>query len=459
MDIAPGPSILTSMRNQPLSWKTIIGELIDNSFDADATRIEIEFGKKTLTVSDDGNGCDNIEAMLTLGRHYRQASSRLGRYGVGLKDAACWLWGQLRIETTHKGIKRMAELSWPWLSSQSGWCVPDPEEEPGGAGTQLVFRNYDRSSPDYAALVADISHTFTPGLLQGRQIVFKFPRRKPIVAKPCHLPPFEDSVQAEFCVSGRQVRINIGIVKDGYTNPRPGFSFCHHHRVIRTSSLGADGYSTARVSGEVWLDNGWPLSKNKDDLCDLQDELGAAILGQIKPLLEKAQRQASKLASASFTQNVQSRLNAALSALGGAGKREKRNPVSNHTGTVKPKGTPRRRRRASKTHGVGSLIAKAGQITVEWKPFDQSTMGEVDLPAAKIWLNESNAALVRMRADQNEQAVVSVCSGMLVDETQRTGSVQTYFAGIKSPEGEKFLGLWAEILATMAPDVKVAVGT
>ncbi len=291
MNISPGPALLNSLRTQSLQWKTVLGELIDNSFDAGATRVEIVFGpKRQIEVKDNGLGCDDIEAMLTLGRHYRQPTTRLGRYGVGLKDAACWLWGVTNIVTIKKGVRRVCRVDWAKLASAAEWYVPDPEQEQARdePGTCLVFRNIARNLPnDPLALMRELSYTFTPGLLQGRQIVFRFPKKKPLTATPYALPPLDDVVQDEFLVNGRGVKIHVGIVKEGHPNEHPGFAFCHHHRVITTTALGCGGLSPARIAGQVWLDNSWSISRNKDELVDGQDELSEALFSRLRPMLEK----------------------------------------------------------------------------------------------------------------------------------------------------------------------------
>lgn len=75
MDITPHVDLLGALRQQNLQWKSLISELVDNSFDAGATRVEITYGPgKRLEIRDDGVGCKDISAMLTLGGRRQRAA-------------------------------------------------------------------------------------------------------------------------------------------------------------------------------------------------------------------------------------------------------------------------------------------------------------------------------------------------------------------------------------------------
>ena len=69
MDITEniGPRIFLALKNSNLTWTAALGELCDNAFDANATRVVVAFKtKKSLSVSDDGRGCDDVKRMLTI---------------------------------------------------------------------------------------------------------------------------------------------------------------------------------------------------------------------------------------------------------------------------------------------------------------------------------------------------------------------------------------------------------
>ncbi|HUT11596.1 MAG TPA: ATP-binding protein, partial [Thermoguttaceae bacterium] len=184
MDISPDPASLYSLQNANLNWLNILAELIDNSFDASASRVVIQFGPgKRVAIEDDGVGCKEPEVMLRLGGRLQHSGTRLGRYGVGLKDAAGWLWGRTKITTTCGGVKRLFGVNWDGLAKQTDWTIDDPVCSENGSmksGTQVECSHITKALPkDYGRLIAELGFTFTPGLLDGRQIQFRFPKRKP----------------------------------------------------------------------------------------------------------------------------------------------------------------------------------------------------------------------------------------------------------------------------------------
>ena len=200
-DVSVSPAMLVGMKdNSHFHWKDVVGELIDNSFDAGAKRVSVQFGpKKTFCVSYDGSGGDNIERMLTIGDHYNTKAT-LGRYGVGLKDAACWLWGEMRINTETDKTAHKARIEWGKLSAQTSWNIPDPEAVniTGNTGTRLTFRNIHRSFPDYKKMIEEISYFFAPALWGGCQIVMGFGSKKPIAIAPWTLPEMTNVIEDTF---------------------------------------------------------------------------------------------------------------------------------------------------------------------------------------------------------------------------------------------------------------------
>ena len=94
MDLSPKTEILTALSQQNLKWEIVLAELVDNSLDAGASRVDIRLGPgKSLSIKDDGVGCKDIAVMVRPGDRQVHETTSLGRYGIGLKDAALFLRG------------------------------------------------------------------------------------------------------------------------------------------------------------------------------------------------------------------------------------------------------------------------------------------------------------------------------------------------------------------------------
>lgn len=414
-----GPSLLRGINARGLAWHEAIGELCDNSLDAGASRVSVEFAKsKTLVVRDDGNGCQDIERMLTLGDHFKQSTTQVGRYGVGLKEAACWLWGELRINSIHKGVRRTAYVNWPALERQKTWELPDPiVSEANGRGTVLTFLNYTRKTPDYARLAEELGYRFAPALLSGRQIVIEGPRKQPFVCVPWRMPDLEQIIQETFEVRGKQVKLTAGIVQEGHRNPRPGFSFAHRHRIIDTSGMGSNGLSVARICGIVELDGKWQLGTNKTKIVDDdQDELADAIFARCEPILRKAATQAEVLRNSALQDAVTAELRMLLSNSKTA--KAKRNGRANPSGRVQPTGQGSTHKRARRTQPGERFIerCRVGHIRMEWQDRDDDLLGQVDLPGDVIYMNANHPRLKRHRELENASAIADNALHMLAFE-------------------------------------------
>lgn len=124
--LPPAPHLLASLANANLPWWKALAELVDNSLDAGATRVVIDITNRVLTVADDGSGCEDITSVFKLGDHRRRKTSKLGRYGIGAKDA--WLSCADTMEVVTCCGKQEASMKVnynEWM--QNNWNVPDPE--------------------------------------------------------------------------------------------------------------------------------------------------------------------------------------------------------------------------------------------------------------------------------------------------------------------------------------------
>jgi hypothetical protein len=92
----------------------MICELVDNAFDAEAKRVWIELGRRSITVGDDGTGMEDIDDAVRFGKGTRalRRSGVLGRYGVGMTDALCKLGPRAEMTTLRGGLLRKLRVDW-----------------------------------------------------------------------------------------------------------------------------------------------------------------------------------------------------------------------------------------------------------------------------------------------------------------------------------------------------------
>lgn len=406
-------SVFAYMANQGMTWPSAISELIDNSFDAGATRVELRFSTSNQDrhweVSDDGKGCPDISKMLPLGSHFDQGTALqpVGMWGVGLKDAWAFSGQSISIDTVCKGRRGVLQLS---VSDVVDLTGPDPKyvdakDSPSGTTVRLSM-DRTRRAPKQETWDR-IQWIFTPALSQGRQITVELPGgKRKIPLKPVETPPFVESTEDSFEVDGKQVSIAIGIVKDGYRMTNGPFWIMYGHRIIRHSTIGAGRYSTLRMGGKIILGKGWALTKNKDDLSDLSEELGDAIFSRIEPLLRKHERLSEDVESAALKAELETMLNDSIKAA----TKEKRNSPENQTGAVMPRASGRTRKNFSKTQpiGDGDSAKKRRGFSIDWMEDDGPMIGEFDGLANVVRLNVCHPFIQDAKAESNRPALYAV---------------------------------------------------
>jgi hypothetical protein len=421
MIITPDPHFWDSKEAENVGWHDALAELIDNSFDAGAMRVEIELRGKRLSVKDDGTGVKDVSSLVTLGAHRRQKTTSLGVYGVGLKDAWMYFAPKIGVVTRHAGTLTTYEFDRADLKAVDGaWVAPDPVTVPdaGTPGTTIYFdplrQSRARPQPD---TLDRLGWTFMPALEAGKQILFACPNRKPI--KACQLPPTTERIEAAFEVAGKSVRLIVGIMADGARNPapEPGLWHCYGHRVIRASTMGFGQYSASKMCGVVQLGTGWKLTPHKNDLSNYCEELEAGIYKAIEPMLAKASQLIEDIASRKLRSEIEIALNAAIAD---AKVREKRNGADGGTGAVVPANTGRKREKAAQVDETkagsvkecGPVRRKRG-VKIDWCQLGPERIGQFDDSANTVLLNTDNEFIAHAKATENEEALRTVAIGLI----------------------------------------------
>jgi hypothetical protein len=426
MKIQPDTHVLQALRNQSLGWTRALGELIDNALDASAMNITIIAEKRgehsTISVADDGVGCADMGSMFRLGDHRPHAGTKgLGRFGIGLKDAALWLWGITTVESVRAGRKHTAMVNWERLCNSRDWEIDDPDDKPANSaapGTRIVFSRAERAMPsgrDLDKLVSELGFIFSPALKRDARIVLRSGNAAMRSLERCGLPELAEVIEGAIEVDGRAAHVHVGVVREGVPNPRSGIHYTHRHRVIIPGSgLGCGDTSTSRIFGWVMLSEQWRLSKNKDEVTDHKEELGQAVYEFIKPILEKADKQAESM----DLQGLEAQLTKWLreAANGKLTEREKRENGASD-GAVTPRETGRKRGAVKRQPGnrlPGQL--DAGRLRVE---FDETLdpddgIGTVDVHGHRVRLAMRHRYVADLRANNNRASLFQLALSLLV---------------------------------------------
>lgn len=422
---------LYSIREQSsFTWRSMICELIDNAFDANADTVRLSWpGGKVFEISDDGVGTSNLLNLLTLGGRYDHDTNNIGKYGVGAKQALIWLWGVSELSsTTANGDRQSIEVDWE--SVANGECeYPTSESvlrstsEALGSGTRIKALSI-RSYPKFDALLPAIGNTYTPGIELGKKIVFSRDGKPSEKITPRIWPKTDEEETATIQAAGRDVQIRMGIVSKGEHNPyNRGFSFERTYRVIKESTLGANGFSVSRIACRVMLSKEWSLSTNKDDFSEFQDELAEAIQDRFYDLMKKASEQAISYEDSQFNRELSE-----VVANSAKTRREQRSASNNSGSTIEPKNTGRKRRNATHSIDEDGSVETSGKIRrksgfdVETYEDDSATFGYYDEGGNRVRLNIGNQWLKERYRNRAHDALVLVIYGIIAEHAIKSDS-------------------------------------
>lgn len=453
MDYTPDLHMMESRKHDKLGWPAALSELIDNSFDAGATRVEIEIAGRRLTVSDDGIGTTDIPSMVRFGSHRRHKTTSLGTYGVGLKDAWLYLSNRIEINSVCDGVRSRLSVDYAKdLQKVDGkWVGPDPvTEESVGAksGTAISFDplHASRKKP-LDETFEKLGFTFMPALLDGRQIVAAIGKNRKLV-KPYKIPAMAPSVDDTFEIDGKQVSISIGVATSDATIRQPGFCLCYGHRVLNLTTIGTGQYTASRMVGKIMLGPNWKLTPHKDDLSDYSEQLEDEIFRRIEPLLQSAEKLGEDIASNLLRTELEDDLNCALR---GAKAKEKRNPSGDSEGSIAPKHTGRTRAKAEKfdetlpgSVDVGTGRRKRG-IKLDWCTIEPERIGCCDQLSSTVSLNVANDFIAHAKATNNREALVGTAIGILChDFSNSDGRTRFIF------EKRDFIAAWGLVMNSLS---------
>jgi hypothetical protein len=210
VELPPNPSRLVQiLASVGHTMPSAVADLVDNSISADATRIEITFGRpdgghgRWLTIADNGHGMNRTQLAeaMRIGSGTEYDENALGKYGYGLKGAS---WSQANVFTvvTKCASEPANHLTWD-ANDMVGWVAKSEPLESWehdatvikGHGTAVLWKNMrpPQSVPTMRGLdphsaeimllerhLALVFHRFLEGRAAGRKPVVISINGKPI---------------------------------------------------------------------------------------------------------------------------------------------------------------------------------------------------------------------------------------------------------------------------------------
>ena len=295
------------LHNRDMSWQIAVTELIDNALDANATGIAMAWRGKQFGVKDNGCGVspEGFEAMYTLGGHarapVRHGSRPIGRYGIGFKEAAGWMWGVTTIISSHEGRRRKLVIDWAHeVTKAEHHEILSPVHglpgRPGPSFTHIICSKIQRNMPGsdlFQRLVSQLQHIYRPALESGLSVSFlRGTEQQTLMPTPWPLrAPEGPEVEGRITVAHRPVDIRAYLTADDVE--WPGIHIASLGRVMDKVPM---RYHSRNVYGWVHLGPEWELGKNKTAITDAhRDELMNAITLFCAPVIEAAERRAQAL--------------------------------------------------------------------------------------------------------------------------------------------------------------------
>lgn len=369
MDLSPDPNFLLPQRvpRGPLvKW---VSELVDNSIDANARRINISLRKDTVLIEDDGVGCSDLQMVFKMGDRASIGDGKraIGRYGVGAKEAALQIGSRVLVSTVARIGSEFryssAHVDWDYMCAKRTWEVPSPKVKDSyqlanHTYFSMAIRGISRRIPsepkEREKFLSDLGTTYYPAIESGKvKILVSFNQERFVEVKPKSRPelirekrsPEEDR---------HWISVIGGIVKD---TKQPGIKYgittiLDGGRVISAGGRYGLPDVTPGLFFEVTLSGGlnhWTIGKNKDELSpDDKEKIGKYLNDHFADLIEYSKVKGDEAAFGEASDTFAAITSEVSSIAGKAARRAKaRRPgVVGAVGTVEPTGTGRGHRRA-----------------------------------------------------------------------------------------------------------------
>lgn len=273
-----------------------IAELVDNAFDADATRVSIDIDKDSIVVADNGVGCCDFDTLMTLNGSNDYGGKKTGRFGQGLKVAAMALGDTLKVVSRTYDRSLKFSLHWPTTDED----VPKKDTvHRGSSGTTIEIGDLRQNNRQNGidTLRADLCWTYRSAMLGGSKIVMNGEQLIPTA-----LPPMKSKkVSSTVLSDGRSIHVVAGIMEEGDLQHAPGMHVFYSIRNVcrLTPPKGSVRFfalvdisdrpgTNARTGGP----GVWGIGRHKTDLDpEHEDEIREFISEQMADVITQSQRE------------------------------------------------------------------------------------------------------------------------------------------------------------------------
>jgi hypothetical protein len=449
LDMTPDSHLIESVVNTKITAPEAISELVDNSFDADATEIYVRISGDSISVSDNGRGCSDLESMLALGRHRRQQSTKLGRYGVGLKNAAIGMGKTLFVSTTHRNVRREAELSWEDIA-ENGWKSASGEEHEAlneSSGTRIEIGKLHRKALPLP-LRKELSFSFAPAIWDGKKIMVNDEVLEawtpPIISNRLEVDEQHDSLPISFHVIAGLTEMNA----------KEPFILAYEHRIIVGTTMPCKEFNTSsQFIALVTLSGEWALLKHKDGLMNgieaewLYDRLNIVC----DELLRRVHKMSESVELVQMSAELEDAINVAI----GKAKRPNR-PGENIVSL--PQGTARRVREAANVGESGDVNERGARTNrrgfgIVYCALPNGILGRVDVNGKRVCvqLNELHPFIKQCRAEKNLVALKACAAFLLCNhQSTTTDKSQMVLRFEQETESGKFIEIASSVFSSMS---------
>lgn len=369
--IERGNEYYSMHNNTALYYFAAYNELIDNAIDNNATEIRFDYTEKSVTIIDNGTGIkDTKQDMERVLRMYKSSNldnlSKIGQYGVGLKDATMRLGKAITIISKAPGCS-VIQIDVPWkdifdYENDAKFKIISNDEIKQGTSITIWFDNEDTTTPPAPD---KRSFKYYDKLVESGKLriinngVDYIPQSEPTFM-------IAPQIISNEIFNKKKFDITIGILDSKKSHALSGFY------VYSTETLRYFNVHETRLDGDLEARDGlyvciglygtktdWPVDKNKRGILNID------IVSEYLKIYNIFQKWEQKLYNSKKSDTLESIQNTLSEVFGfnqSAIGEEKRNKNGNNKGTVEPVDSGKERLKATQVreHEWKKVIRKYG---------------------------------------------------------------------------------------------------